>query len=54
MVRDNDTEEGTFQKLSSGVNQNLDPRNLYRYELATEKQVRFVTGGKKFVNLTLT
>ena len=39
MVRDNMTEEGTFQNLKSNTQQNLDPSNLYKFNLQNEENV---------------
>lgn len=44
MVRDNQSDEGTFQKVN-GVAQNLDPCNLYRFDL-TEGAVTLQIAGK--------
>lgn len=39
MVRDNMTEEGTFQNLKGNTQQNLDPSNLYKFNLQNEENV---------------
>jgi len=44
MVRDNQSDEGTFQKVN-GVAQNLDPSILYRFDL-TEGAVTLQIAGK--------
>ena len=46
MLRDNNTDDGTFQQLKGGASQHLDPQNLYKFDLESEGEIRLLCAGK--------
>ena len=45
LIRDNNTQEGTFQKLANGRSENLDPEKVHKFNIRNEKVV-IQMGGK--------
>ena len=46
-MRDNNTQEGTFQKLVNGRSENLDQEKVHKFNLKRDKVV-ILMGGKFF------
>ena len=45
LIRDNNTQEGTFQKLINGRSENLDPEKVHKFNIRNDK-VALQIGGK--------